>query len=564
MNTEILENKICQQCSANFPIYQIDQEFYDMMSPSYDEKRFQIPRPSLCPTCREQRRLWIWNERNLYKRVCDATGKEIISIYHPESLYRVYDQDFWWSENWETPMSELGFDYSQNFFLQFHKLSLWVPKRALVKWTGSVNCNYTNCVWASKDGYLVFNGTNSEDCLYVDSMSNVSGCTDCSQITDCQDCYECIDCISCSNSQYLQDCQNCSLSSYMFNCVNCHSSFWCVNLQNKSYCIFNVPYSKADYKIELQKILKTGYSREEFLEFRNQFPQKNLKIIASENVSGDKIYNSENIHQSFKIHDVQNVRYSTNVYRAAYDCMDGYTCLNNSSKLYEMSLANKNCVNLMFCHDCWNNCQNLIYCTECKLCQDCFWCTGLVGKQYCILNKQYTKQEYEREIAKILSHMQQTGEWGEFFPLNVSPFSYNQSVAQQHYTLSEQEAKSIWANWSEYQSPLPKVDKIIPAHKLPKNIHDIPNDILNWAIECEVSKKAFRIIQAELEFYRKYNLAVPRRHPNQRYMDRIRLQNSQSLRITSCSNCKIEIPTSIPDTNNITIYCENCYNKEIY
>lgn len=133
MNTGILENKTCPQCSAHFPIYQEDQEFYDMMSPSFDGQRFQIPRPTLCLACREQRRLGIWNERNLYKRVCDATGKEIISIYNPESPYRVFDQDFWWSENWETPILEEDFDFSKNFFPQFHELSLGVAKRALVK-----------------------------------------------------------------------------------------------------------------------------------------------------------------------------------------------------------------------------------------------------------------------------------------------------------------------------------------------------------------------------------------------------------------------------------------------
>jgi hypothetical protein len=33
------------------------------------------------------------------------------------------------------------------------------------------------------------------------------------------------------------------------------------------------------------------------------------------------------------------------------------------------------------------------------------------------------------------------------------------------------------------------VEKVIPANMLPNNIADIPNDILNWAIECEVTKK---------------------------------------------------------------------------
>jgi hypothetical protein len=37
-----------------------------------------------------------------------------------------------------------------------------------------------------------------------------------------------------------------------------------------------------------------------------------------------------------------------------------------------------------------------------------FGCIGLRNQQYCILNKQYTKEEYEKTVALIIEHMQQT------------------------------------------------------------------------------------------------------------------------------------------------------------
>jgi len=564
MNKEVIEIKKCTQCSDDFPIYQKDTEFYEMMSPSYWGIKFQIPKPSLCPDCRAQRRLAVWNERNLYKRICDATGKEIISMYNPKSEYIIYDQDFWWSENWETPLDWKIFDETKTFFSQFSKLVKRVPKRSLLKGTGSINCNYTNCLWRSKDSYLVFNGTNSENSLYVNNMSDIVQCVDCSNIRQSEHCYECIDVQRCFNCSYIQESQNCTESSYLFNCNNCQSCFGCVNLQNSSYCIFNIQYTKQEYSKEIIKISKKWYSREKFQEFIKEFPQKNLKIIGSENISGDNIYNSKNIHQSYMIHDVQNIRYSINVYRWAHDCMDGYTCLNNSSRLYEMSLANKNCCNLMFCHDCWNNCQNLIYCTECKNCQDCFGCTWLVWQQYCILNRQYSPEEYEVQVANIISKMQKDAQWGEFFPISMSPFGYNESVAQQYYPLKKEQGVKIWANWTEHQSSLPKVEKIIPAEKLPHNISDIPDDILNWAIECEETKKAFRIIKPELNFYRKHILQIPRKHPDQRFLDRRNLQNSHIIRESCCHKCKKKINTTIPQERLAKIYCESCYNKEIY
>ena len=65
------------------------------------------------------------------------------------------------------------------------------------------------------------------------------------------------------------------------------------------------------------------------------------------------------------------------------------------------------------------------------------------------------------------------------------------------------DGKTIF-NWSNYENPKPDVAKIIPASKLPADITQIPDDILNWAIECEVTGKPFRIIKKELDFYRKH------------------------------------------------------------
>ena len=139
------------------------------------------------------------------------------------------------------------------------------------------------------------------------------------------------------------------------------------------------------------------------------------------------------------------------------------------------------------------------------------------------------------------------GEWGEFFPASLSPFGYNETVAQEYYPLSRSEAISQGFNWSDYEAPFPKVEKIIPASRLPDNIDDIPDDILAWAIECEVSKKPFRIIKQELEFYRKHHLPIPRRHPDVRHMDRMKMRNPRKLfeRLCDCEKCEENNKTSL-------------------
>jgi len=47
-----------------------------------------------------------------------------------------------------------------------------------------------------------------------------------------------------------------------------------------------------------------------------------------------------------------------------------------------------------YCTDCTD-------CNYCHHCEDCFMCTWLHNKRYCILNKQYTKEEYEAKMQEI-------------------------------------------------------------------------------------------------------------------------------------------------------------------
>ena len=64
-------------------------------------------------------------------------------------------------------------------------------------------------------------------------------------------------------------------------------------------------------------------------------------------------------------------------------------------------------------------------------CSYCFGCVGLRTGEYCIFNKQYTKAEYETLVPKIIAHMQETGERGEFLHPSLSPFGYNETVVQE-------------------------------------------------------------------------------------------------------------------------------------
>ena len=359
--------------------------------------------------------------------------------------------------------------------------------------------------------------------------------------------------------------------------------------------------------------------------------RKSSNILSSMNVTGDMITHSSNIHISFSVKDSENIRYSLYAYGGSFDMMDTFACIKNSSRIYESAVINKESSNILFCYDCWSHCSHILYCLDCRSCSYCFGCTGLLNKSYCILNHQYTKEEYEELVPRIIEKMMEDGEWWEFFPASMSPFGYNETVAQEYYPMTRESVIPAYAgiqktdtidsginpewqkqqnketflhwdifNWSDYEAPFPKVEKIIPASKLPDSIESIPDDILNWAIECEVTKKPFRIIKQELEFYRKHHLPIPRRHPDQRHLDRMKMRNPRKLfeRLCDCPKCeenwrkkgvdfvegenagyknppvlsdiplhegvlrKRMITTYAPERPEI-VYCEECYEREV-
>jgi hypothetical protein len=168
-----------------------------------------------------------------------------------------------------------------------------------------------------------------------------------------------------------------------------------------------------------------------------------------------------------------------------------------------------------------------------------FWCVWLRNKSYCIFNKQYTKEEYETTVANIIAHMQETAERGEFFHPSLSPFGYNETVAQEYYSAHQVgtqffssdiktdqnlSLQDFWYHRSDYQAPSPVSDKVIQWKDLPTTITEVQDDILQYAIACEVTGKLFRLQPQELAFYRKHNIPLPRKHPDQRHLERLKLR----------------------------------------
>ncbi len=563
---KIIETKICKHCSANFDITDKDLEFYEKVSPSFWWKKYLIPPPTLCPDCRQQRRLSFRNERKLYKRKCDFSGKDIISMYSLDKPFKVYDQEIWWSDKWDTLDYWKDFDFGKSFFEQFWELIKAIPKFSLNN-SLSENSDFCNDTRFNKNCYLIFWSDYSENSSYMWNVRKLKTSFDCNNIDESSLSYECMDWANLYNCFYCQDCFNCTKCFFSINCINSKNCLFCNWLNNAEYMIENKKYSKEEFDDILNAILSWSYflnekSKKYFGSIKSKRRVKNLNITNAELFMWDFLFNCKEVYNSFNIDDSENIKY---VWFSAElkDSYDIYLSWWSWKMLYEdigcWWLNHK----ILFSIDCRDS-SSLMYSHYCYNSPDLFWCVGLRDKSYCILNKQYTREEYEKLVPKIIEHMKKTWEWWEFFPSSLSPFWYNETVAQEYFLLSKKESINWGFNWSNYESPKPLMTNIIPAFRLPDNIKDIPDDILNWAIECEITKTPFRITREELEFYRKYSLPIPRRHPDQRHLDRMKLRNPRKLFARICNKCGKDIQTTYAPEKPEIVYCEECYNKEIF
>ena len=529
---KVLEIRKCTACWAEFEITDKDVEFLEMASPTYSWLKFPIPAPTQCPQCRKIRRLAWRNERKLFKRNCDATGKNIISVYSPDKKFPVYSADEWWSDRWDPLSYWRDYDFSRPFFDQFSELLDVVPKLSIVNFN-SQNSDYTNISADNKDCYLIVESSNNENSYYSYWLQLSKDMIDCAYANNSSLCYECTSIDNSYNLKYCHRCIDCRDSFYLKDSKWCNNCFWCVGLQWNEYYILNKPSTKEEFQSLVNKLLNWSKDdKEEILkmidEFYKTFWTRKPRVIMSENCNWDYILNSKDCIDVTDANDAENCRHSTDTWRNARDIMDWNTCWRNATKCYEVTNCAVDVQNILFCAMNWINETDSTYCFYCSNSNNLFGCVWIhTPHSYCILNKQYTKEEYESIVPKIIKHMMTTWEWWEFFPSSISPFWYNETVASEYYPLSREEvitdAKSQF-KWSDYENPKPDVSKIIPASKLPNSIKDIPDDIVNWAIECERTKKPFRIIKQELDFYRKNNLPIPRLHPDERHVDRMKLR----------------------------------------
>lgn len=564
MATPAPMQKICKQCNTPFEITSDDLAFHEKASPIFNEKKYLIPPPTLCPDCRVQRRMSWRNDRSFYHRKSTLSGKQIISIYPENTPFPVYHQSEWYGDAWD-PMTygqELNFD--EPFFVQYKRLMMRVPRLGM----DIVNCensDYCNYCGDDKNCYLDIAGEANEDC-YFDLFTKYSkNCVDCTFVYNSTLCYECIQCYNCYNVRYSMYMDNCTDCALCYDCKGCKDCVLSSNLRNKQYCIGNTQYTKEDYEKKLKELnLSSAESIKNQLALWKDLRIKNgiyrdMYNLNCENCTGNDIKNSKNSHHCFNVVGCEDSKY-------LYDVLDAKDCQDLNYSLYKPEAAYELCSTLSMHFSAFNcashYCNNVYYCDMTNNSNNLFGCIGLNHKEYCILNKQYTKEEYELLIPGLIEHMGKTGEWGEFFPTAISPFGYNETVAQEYMPIIKEEAiKRVWP-WRDEDSV--EASYLGPKVAIPDQISDADDTIAKQILICKVSGKPYKIIPQELAFYRQMNIPIPHRAPQQRHKDRNMLRTPRHLWNRTCAQCAKPVNTSYAPDRLERVLCETCYLANTY
>ena len=235
-----------------------------------------------------------------------------------------------------------------------------------------------------------------------------SNSVDCSYTYHSEHCYECFDtrsgynCFFCNS---IENCSNCYFSSDLIGCNFCRGSH---GLRNTSYVWEGKHLEKAEWLARFEEHNRSQQMQPSFQKYvamLQQTPQRNMHLSNTENCVGDYLFGSKDLQFCYDAGESHNCKFMT---YAAFGCKDVYDCnaLGDVELCYESNEGGVGIRNCCFIKHPMDGLYKSFYCVMCvDNSANLFGCIGLRGKEYCILNKQYTKEAYEALVPKIIQQM---------------------------------------------------------------------------------------------------------------------------------------------------------------
>jgi len=499
-------------------------------------------------------------------------------MYPLDQKITVYCQPCWWADDWDGTEYAMNYDPSKPFLEQLKELSEKTPYVALeTAYLTLKNCDYSNSIAYSKNCTLAIWADNCENVYFSSILNGAKDTADSLRIFTSELCYESTGLHRSYRTFYSEECDACTDVWFSRNCYGCTNCIGCVNLRGASYRVFNVKYNKEEYFKKLKELKLDTRSGINLLQkeselFWKKFPYKVYTggNALNLNVTGQYIQQSKNSKDVYICGGTENCKWCQLItFRPAKDCMDYYGWGNNAELIYESASVGENISNIKFSTYCFPDIVNAEYCLWLTSGKNDFGCINLKRKSYCILNKEYTKQEFEKLKEQIIANMKKNPykdengriwPYGEFFQPGFGKFAYNNSSAFKFFPKTKEEALKggyTWNNEVEKQA-----EATISGNDLPETIAEVDESILKEVISCTTCDRKYKIASLEFNLLRKMNLPLPTRCLRCRENARFAKMQMPRLYDRECMKCKNPIRTSYAPDRPEIIYCEKCYQQE--
>lgn len=130
----------------------------------------------------------------------------------------------------------------------------------------------------------------------------------------------------------------------------------------------------------------------------------------------------------------------------------------------------------------------------------------------------------------------------------------------QDFPLTQKECSARGCRWRERDQR----DYQPQSYQISDDIHDVSDSIVNETLSCAGCGRNFKIIIQELKLYCSSELPIPRKCPDCRHQERVKLRNPREIFARRCNQCNQTIQTTYSPERSERVYCEGCYQKEIY
>ncbi len=444
----------------------------------------------------------------------------LISRFPKSERIKIIDKDSFNESRDDLTKKWIEYNFEKDFFGNFSFILSNTPIASIFHYKDNLNSDYTDIAVDSKNAYLsscvVLYSQNvcysfmvRGECIYIFNSLYVSENSENVYFSRWV-----IKSYKIFYSSYITNSNNIWFSSNLIWCSECIS---CSNLINQKYCINNKKLSKQNYLKEKDKILK---NKRDFL---NKYinTDKIWKNYWSENISWNYVINSENVENGNYVswtQDAKNIMFiwAKSLNKNFYDVFIAWWSWRYDNYWVQNTWGS----DLVFCSACIWYSMNIFYSYFLDGCSYCIWCVWLKNKSYCILNKQYSKEEWEIMADKIFNQMNIDWILWDFFPWDLNPFYFNDTVAWLIWWFLKEEVEKEGYMWrkEEIKIDIPEWSVIVKSSEL--NDFQYYNKNWEWTINPEIMKKVivdekwnyYRIVKMEYDFLVKHWLPLPEIH----------------------------------------------------